>query len=57
MGTTHTGQPWRHAAGGHQLTTEGETVSTNMKLKIIGLATAVALFALPAADAFAGHYG
>jgi hypothetical protein len=31
-------------------------VTTSLKVKLIGLATTIALFALPAADAFAGHY-
>ncbi len=30
-------------------------MSTNLKLKLIGLSTTIALFALPAADAFAGR--
>lgn len=30
-------------------------MATNLKLKLIGLFTTIALFALPAADAFAGH--
>jgi hypothetical protein len=31
-------------------------MTTNLKLKLIGLGTTIALFALPVADAFAGHY-
>ena len=30
-------------------------MTTNLKLKLIGLTTTIALFALPAADAFAGR--
>jgi hypothetical protein len=30
-------------------------MTTNLKLKLVGLFTTVALFALPAADALAGH--
>lgn len=30
-------------------------MTTNVKLKLIGLFTTIALFALPAADAFAGR--
>jgi hypothetical protein len=30
-------------------------VTTSLKLKLIGLASTIALFALPAADAFANH--
>jgi hypothetical protein len=30
-------------------------MSTNLKLKLIGLSTTIALFALPVADAFAGR--
>jgi hypothetical protein len=30
-------------------------MTTNLKLKLVGLATTVALFALPVADAFAGR--
>ena len=30
-------------------------MTTNLKLKLIGLSTTIALFALPAADAFARH--
>ena len=30
-------------------------MSTNLKLKLIGLATAITLFALPAAPALANH--
>jgi hypothetical protein len=32
-------------------------MTTNLKLKLVGLGTTIALFALPIADAFAGHYG
>ena len=31
-------------------------MNTNLKLKLIGLATAVALFALPVSDALANRY-
>ena len=31
-------------------------MTTNLKLKLIGLGTTIALLALPVADAFAGHY-
>jgi hypothetical protein len=31
-------------------------MTTSLKLKLIGLSTTLALFALPVADAFAGHY-
>jgi hypothetical protein len=30
-------------------------MTTNLKLKLIGLSTTIALFALPVADAFAGN--
>jgi hypothetical protein len=30
-------------------------MTTNLKLKLIGLSTTIALFALPVADAFAGR--
>ena len=30
-------------------------MTTSLKLKLIGIATTVAMFALPAADAFAGR--
>jgi hypothetical protein len=30
-------------------------MSSNLRLKLVGLATTVALFALPIADAFAGN--
>jgi hypothetical protein len=30
-------------------------MSTNLKLKLVGLMTTIALFALPVADAFAGR--
>jgi hypothetical protein len=30
-------------------------MTTNIKLKLVGLITTIALFALPVADAFAGH--
>ena len=35
---------------------EERTMTTNIKLKLIGAFATIALFALPAADAFAGHY-
>jgi hypothetical protein len=31
-------------------------MTTNLKVKLIGLATTIAVFALPVADAFASHY-
>ena len=31
-------------------------MTTSLKLKLVGLSTTIALFALPVADAFAGHY-
>lgn len=30
-------------------------MTTNLKLKLVGLLTTIAMFALPAADAFAGR--
>jgi hypothetical protein len=33
----------------------GDTMSTNLKLKLIGLATSIAMVALPAADALANR--
>ena len=30
-------------------------MTTNLKLKLVGLSTTIALFALPVADAFAGR--
>jgi hypothetical protein len=31
-------------------------MTTNLKLKLVGLATTIALFALPVAEAFAGRH-